>query len=184
MVIDGGGDMRTMVIARATTDEIRALAEELAWRKVSAADDEVAWQPEATEARILWRPLDSAWGALVVGGEHAEVALDDIAGVLDLWDDVDAMNAIAAAESPAEVAQWACRLGAFAAGDEVLLGTLDVLRGLLMSDREEFVAAAVEGLSHARWSVLAEPLRQAGIRWPDLAEQCGRALASIRKNPV
>ena len=183
-MIDGGADMPTMVIARATTDDLRALAEELEWREVAAAEDEVAWQPEATEARILWRPLDSAWGALAVEGEHTEVALDDIAGVLDLWDDVDAMNAIAAAETPAEVAQWARRLGAFAAGDEALLGTLDVLRGLLLSDREEFVAAAMEGLSHARWGALTEPLRQAGLRWPDLAAQCGRALASIRKNPV
>ena len=176
--------MPTIVIARATTDEVRALAEELEWREVAASPDEVAWQPEATEARVLWRPLDGEWGVLAVEGEHTEVALDDIAGVLDLWDDVDAMNAIAAAESPAEVAQWARRLGAFAAGDEALSGTLDVLCGLLTSDRDEFVAAAVEGLSHARWAALAEPLRRVGMRWPDLEAQCGRALASIRKSPV
>lgn len=176
--------MPSIVIAYTTADEVRALAEELGWFEQPATEDSFCWQPEATDARISWWSIDEDWGAFVVTGDHAEVALDDIGSVFELLDDVDAMNAIAGAESPVEVAQWARRLGAFAAGDVALPGTLDVLRGLLGSERQEFVAAAVSGLSLARWSALAEPLRQAGTRWPDLAPGCERALASIRKNPV
>lgn len=176
--------MSSIVVTSITIEELRALAVEMEWIKLPARNGEQAWQPQAMDAMIAWRILDPYYGVLRVEGPDTEVVMDDLDAVLNLHDDVDVMNAIAAATTAAEVELWATRLGAFAEGDEVLSGTLDVLLGLLASERFGFVAAAVRGLSHARWSTCAEPLRQVGERWPELEADCGKALGSIRRNPA
>lgn len=101
--------------------------------------------------------------------------------MFDLLDNVGVMTDIDAASTPAEVEIWAKRLGAFAEGGDVYEVTLDVFKGLLASEHREFVVAAVQGLRRARWRGLAEPLKQACERWPELEADCQRALASIQQ---
>ena len=170
-------------VAQCTIEDLRDFVEELEWVE-GGSQDEPAWQPPSTEAIVRWWELDDGWGAFVVQGEEEIVPSNDLAAVFELCDDVDVMNAIAAAAAPEEVVYWARMLGVFAAGDEPLADVCDVLKGLMTSDRADFAGAAVRGLARARWTALTEVLRQTGERWPELAEDCERALASIRRSPV
>lgn len=174
--------MPIIALARATTEEVQALAEGMEWVELPAQTDELSWRPQAMDASIAWRMLDESFGEFSFEGKHADLARADLGVVFDLLDDVDVMTEIGNATTPGELEAWARRLGAFAEGGDVYEVTLDVFKGLLASERREFVVAAIQGLRRARWRGLAEPLKQACERWPELEADCQRALASVQQD--
>lgn len=174
--------MTIIALVRTTTAQVRTLAECMKWTELTANEiGALCWQPQAMDARITWHVLDESFGEFSFEGEHSEIAMADVGQIFNLLDDVDVMTEIGNAATPGELAVWAKRLGAFAAGDVVYAATLDVFKGLLASERREFVAAAVQGLCRARWGELADPLKQASDRWPEMEADCQRALASIQR---
>ena len=176
--------MIAVILACASTDEVCEFAHVLGWNALQSAHaDELAWQPEAMDATVVWHALDDAMGAFLVSGAHAGVARADLEAVFDPIGDVEAMNAIAASTEPEELATWARRLSEFARGDEFHPATLAVIEGLLGSDEAAFVAAAAGGLARARWPELISPLEAAARRWPPLRADCERAIASIHASP-
>ena len=131
------------------------------------------------DARITWYQVDSTHGALIVEGTDAELQLADLANGFALLDDVDVLDQIAAATTPRELARWVPRLAQFAQG-VFQKSTFGVMLGLLTSERAEFVAAMVQGLRHARWQELLEPLEDVARRQVELKPLCDAAVASIR----
>lgn len=173
-----------IALACASSEEMRALAAALHWEALPAGDTDLAWQPQGMDARVGWRELDNAFGVFSFEGNDGDLAAADLGMVLNLLDDVDAMQAIAAAPDPPTLESWARRLGAFVAGSQVYETTAAVLRGLLGCDSPDFAAAVVAGLQRARWQGLIEALKATAERRPDLAAGCHHAIGSIRSNPV
>lgn len=165
-------------LARGTTSEVVALATRLRWQCRARSVDGGQWEPENTDARVVWEEIEPGFGRLQLVGEHAEVVAADLEEVFDLVDSVDVMESIGASKSPAEVVLWAERVGALATGDfDPALAS--VIEGLLASDRREFVSAVLAGLRHARWPALIEPTVAAVSRWPGLGEAGRAALRSM-----
>jgi hypothetical protein len=157
------------------------LAHELGWKRVvDLADGRESWKSPDMDALVTWRPIDSSHGAFVIEGADAELMMADLSTAFRLLDDVEVMNEIAAATTPEELVLWVPRLGLFAEGG-FQSSTLNVILGLLASEREEFVLAMAKGLCHARWRELLPALDDAAKRRPEWKALFDAARASIAK---
>lgn len=171
---------RHVALAELNDADLSTLADEMGWLQVGASPDgDASWLGGGMDARITWHQVDSAYGALIVEGSDAELLLADLANGFALLDDVDVLDRIAAATTPRELAGWVPRLAQFARGT-FQQATFGVMLGLLTSERMEFVAAMVQGLRHARWQELLEPLEDVARRHMELKPFCEAAIASIK----
>lgn len=163
-----------VVLAEADLAAVRELFAQLGW----TADADGRWSRPDADARVTLQRRDNRFVALEIEGPDADLTRDDLAQALDLWDDVDLMQALAGATTPEQVLEWVPGLGAFGRGP-LQPATLAVIEGLLVSERPEFAAAMVGALHDARWQALRGSLQVAARRLPSLGAACAEALASI-----
>ncbi len=172
--------MSTQVaLLESTVEDMVGFAQQMRWTRVEPMrGGDASWRVDGLDATLTVRRIDARFTALVIDGADAALLLADIGQVLDLFDDVDVMNEIAAVSEPRELAPWIERLAAFAEGP-FQASTLTVMQGLLGSERLEFAEAMARGLRHARWSELSPALGDLARRQPQLKPWTDAALASI-----
>lgn len=156
------------------------VADELCWQKhhITESTCTSTWRSNDMDAIVTWFQVDATYGAFIIKGTDADLMISDLALAFELLDDVAVLQEIAGASNPLELVKWASRLGPFAAGD-FQESTLDVILGLLNSERPDFVAAMVSGLQCARWPELRAPLALVAVKYPTLSTLCEVGLSSI-----
>jgi hypothetical protein len=174
--------MSTQVaLLEGTVEDVDGFALQMRWGRIEPVrGGDASWRVEGLDATLTARRIDSRFTALVIDGADAELVLSDLGQVLDLFDDVDVMNEIAAVVEPQELTPWIARLAAFAEGP-FQASTLTVMQGLLDAERLEYVGAMVSSLNHARWPQLANPLRELALRLPQFTPQADAAITSIEQ---
>ncbi|MBK6850901.1 MAG: hypothetical protein IPG93_04610 [Burkholderiales bacterium] len=172
--------MSTQVaLLESTVEDVVEFAQQMSWIRInSVRGGDATWRVDMLDATLTVRRIDAQFTALLIDGADASLLLADLTQVLDLFDDVDVLNEIAAVSEPNQLVPWIARLAAFAEGP-FQASTLTVLNGLLDSERFEFVDALVHGLSHACWRELEVPLVELGQRRPQIKPLTDAAVASI-----
>lgn len=166
-------------LAPGTLADMVALAADMGWPSAPLPSSNT-WQPDAMDARATWDQIEPGLARLRIRGQDAEVLASDLSQVFDLIYGFDAIEALGQAASRDELVLWATRLGALAAG-EFDSALFDVIRGLLLSEDEEFVAAVGHGLSKADWPQLVPPLNDAAKRWPSQSPAIEQALRAVSR---
>ena len=168
-----------VALIESTVEDVAGFAQQMRWSQVKPVRGaDASWRVEGLDATLMARRIDPHFTALVIDGADASLLLADLGQVLNLFDDVDVMNEIAAVSEPHELTPWIERLAAFAEG-LFQASTLTVMQGLLRSERLAYAEAMARGLKHARWAPLKAALGELALSQPQLKPWTDAALASI-----